>query len=100
MGLQVQYLCGSCGHSLTSSAQDTDCGMSGVMVTAVLCVNHGVTGASTGSHGWDPEPAPLQDEYPCGQCGRPSARWDRRTCPQCGRAAVHVDPQGAKITWD
>jgi hypothetical protein len=72
-----------------------------LVVTPIVCVEHGLGGAETGINVARGDKITSADraktEYPCPRCAVPSPRWDRRSCPKCGGS--RLDWLG-QILWD
>jgi ribosomal protein L37E len=101
MGRERDYICASCGYRAELVCEEFDCGMSGDVVTPVICEKHAIVVAATGVKAWDEEAmAHRKSSYPCPKCGRESPLWDRNTCPKCGQESMKADPDGREIMWD
>ena len=101
MGSAQGYRCPACGYRSAHVTADFGCGFSGVVVTPVLCEEHGIVGVSTGLNAMNPGwRSNVQDHYPCPECGAVSPLWDRRTCPSCGKQSMEADPEAELLMWD
>lgn len=101
MGSAADYLCTACGYRAERVTANSDFGFSGIVVTPVVCAQHGIMSADTGMNVMDGGPSRRRKrKFPCPECGALSPRWDRRTCPECGQTSMGVDPTGPLIDWD
>jgi predicted RNA-binding Zn-ribbon protein involved in translation (DUF1610 family) len=101
MGHAADYRCTACGHQAKSVTDSFSFGFSGVVVTPIVCVEHGIVSADTGMNVRAGEPLTRGNRrFACPECGAMSARWDRTTCPKCGQNRMTVDPNGRDIMWD
>lgn len=97
MGITRRYKCSNCGHEF-EAVDDFDCGMSGHVVTPVVCAKHGIADAETGTMAWDDDGIMRsRGTFPCPECGTESPRWDRLSCPQCGGK---TSVTGRFTVWD
>lgn len=102
MGTSYSHRCRSCGHVEEGVSPNFDYGMSGVVVTPVLCEEHGLVSADTGlsardDFDWESKKGVA---YLCPECGRISPVWDRRTCPSCGKKSMGIWREGPMMMWD
>ena len=102
MGISGTYTCPECGHATEEVTADFDHGMSGEVVTPVVCAEHGLQTAETGLCARDdPEwTSRRANVYPCPECGAPAPLWDRRTCPHCGRMGAEDEGWVVDMCWD
>jgi DNA-directed RNA polymerase subunit RPC12/RpoP len=101
MGHAADYWCTACGHQAENVTDNFSFGFSGVVVTPVVCTEHGIVTADTGMNARDDGPLThTEREFSCPMCGAMSPRWDRTTCPECGQKCMSVDPNGRDIMWD
>jgi len=101
MGGACGYLCENCGYRAEYVTDDFDYGFMGVVITPVVCPDHGVQNADTGLRAWDDgREGRRRDSYPCPECHQERSLWDRRTCPKCGLPKIVEDPSVGLINWD
>lgn len=101
MGQAHTYQCTACGHKAGFVTQDFDCGMSGAVITPIVCSVHGIESGDVGIHALDLSTIDsLPSEFPCEICGRLSPRWDRETCPKCEKPTMELGPDQLMMMWD
>lgn len=99
MGRARDYVCTKCGFEAKAVCSEGDVGMSGVVVTPVVCPTHDIVWGDTGLKFSRVDLGRIRS-CPCPECGADSPRWDRKTCPSCGAGAMVRDPFGIEMLWD
>ena len=99
MGAASTYVCDLCEYRADFVTGDFDFGFLGVVVTPVICNEHGVVSAETGlKPGQTPRSSDVT--YPCPECQQLCGQWDRTTCPWCRQTTMHEALDGPIIMWD